>query len=112
MPVQAEEAAVEYLQSVSDWSARLLRVASVLFLLGGSADVLAAPPVRRPATSATSAGSANSAHSKTQEVEKPLQISGQTRNLSMTLGLRNDKDKVTFANVRRDFRDKIPLTYY
>jgi len=50
--------------------------------------------------------------SGTQEVEKPLRISGQSRNLSMMLVLKNDKDKVRFANVRRSYRDRLPDTRF
>lgn len=47
-----------------------------------------------------------------REVEKPLKISGQTRNLSMLLVLKSDKDQVKFAHVRLNYRDKFAQVKY
>jgi hypothetical protein len=47
-----------------------------------------------------------------KEVEKPIQVTGQSRNLSMLLTLKNEKDKVKFVEVRRSYRDQVPYTRF
>lgn len=47
-----------------------------------------------------------------QEAEKPLEVTGQSRNLSMSLTLRNEKDKIKFIEIRRTFRDEVRGTGY
>ncbi len=42
--------------------------------------------------------------------QKPLQVTGQSRSLNMMLVLRNEKDKIQFVPVRKDFKDKIQET--
>ena len=39
--------------------------------------------------------------------QKPLEVNGQSRNLNMTLVLRNDKDKIKFVKVRENYRAEI-----
>jgi hypothetical protein len=72
----------------------------ILALLGStSAFAAEAAPSRGPA----SLQQASSSH----EVDKPLRVTGQTRNLSMMLVLKGDKDKVKFQHVRRSYKDKL-----
>lgn len=47
-----------------------------------------------------------------QEAEKPLEVTGQSRNLNMVLVLKNDKDKIKFVEVRRSYRDEVKKTQY
>ena len=44
--------------------------------------------------------------SASKQIDKPLQVNGQTRNLSMMLVLKSEKEKITFVDVRRNFKDK------
>ncbi len=46
------------------------------------------------------------------ESDKAIQVTGQSRNLSMLLTLRNEKDRIKFVEVRRDFRPEIGQTQY
>ena len=45
-------------------------------------------------------------------VKKPLEVRGQSRNLSMMLVLKNSKDKIEFVNVRENFEKEILNTSY
>lgn len=47
-----------------------------------------------------------------REVEKPLNINGQTRNLSMMMTLKNDKDQIQFLDIRRNYKNEVPKTNY
>lgn len=44
------------------------------------------------------------------EVDKPLEVKGQTRTLSMRLILKNGKDRIQFVENRKDFRSEILST--
>jgi hypothetical protein len=46
------------------------------------------------------------------EAEKPLEVTGQSRNLSMVLVLKNDKDKIKFVEVRRNFKNEVKQTQF
>jgi hypothetical protein len=63
-------------------------------------------PTRAPAAAFLSNSSG------VKEVDKPLQVTGQSRNLSMMLTLKNEKDKVKFVEVRRSYRDQVPFTRF
>ena len=41
------------------------------------------------------------------DLQKPLEVNGQSRNLNMMLVLRNDKDKIKFVKVRENYHDEI-----
>lgn len=47
-----------------------------------------------------------------KEVDKPLQVSGQTRNLSMMLVLKSEKDKIHFGEIRTHYRIETQKTFY
>lgn len=47
-----------------------------------------------------------------QEAEKPLEVTGQSRNLSMVLVLKNEKDKIKFVEVRRNFKNEVKQTQF
>ncbi len=53
-----------------------------------------------------------SAMGGSHEVQKPLRVFGQSRNISMQLVLKSEKDKLKFANVRTDYRDKFSRVKY
>jgi hypothetical protein len=52
------------------------------------------------------------AEAGTREVDKPLQITGQTRTLNMLLSIRSKADPIGFVSARKDFRDRIPNTQF
>lgn len=60
----------------------------------------AAPASRAPAAAAPS----------TTEVDKPLEVKGQTRTLSMRLILKNGKERIQFVEERKDFKSEIQTT--
>lgn len=74
----------------------------VLLLLAFGRGALAKGPNR--ATAGLQAGS--------HEVQKPLQVTGQSRNLSMMLVLKSEKDRVRFVEVRRSYRGEVLKTDY
>jgi len=47
-----------------------------------------------------------------QEVDKPLNVSGQNRNLSMMMVLKGDRDEIHFVDVRKNYQDEVPQTLY
>jgi len=47
-----------------------------------------------------------------REVEKPLNVNGQSRNLSMMMVLKTDRDDINFVDVRKNYKDEIPKTNY
>jgi hypothetical protein len=47
-----------------------------------------------------------------KEIDRPLQVSGQTRSLNMLLTLKNANDEIGFVDKRKNFKDKIPSTRY
>lgn len=47
-----------------------------------------------------------------KEIEKPLDISGQNRNLSMMMILKNDRDEINFVEVRTNFEDEVLKTTF
>ena len=53
---------------------------------------------------------ASKAFAEESKNQKPLQVTGQSRSLNMMLVLRNEKDKIQFVPVRKDFKDKIQET--
>ncbi len=77
----------------------------LLLLMGGSLNSLwAAGP------SATSKPNAYSSNNQT--INKPLEVRGQTRNLSMILTVSSKKDKIKFIKMRVNYRDEILRTQY
>ena len=50
---------------------------------------------------------AGAALSDTGGERTPLEVRGQSRNLNMTLVLRNDKDKIKFVKIRENYRQEI-----
>lgn len=46
------------------------------------------------------------------DLQKPLEVKGQTRNVSMMVINQAEKDKLKFVTARRDFRDQILTTKY
>lgn len=50
--------------------------------------------------------------STSKEVEKPLDISGQNRNLQMMMVLKGDREEINFVDIRRNYEDQIPRTLY
>jgi hypothetical protein len=59
-------------------------------------------PSRRPAGAFTGS----------KEVDKPLQVKGQSRNLSMMLMLKGEKDKIKFGEVRENYRREVRDTSF
>ena len=47
-----------------------------------------------------------------QEVDKPLKVQGQSRNLSMMLMLKKEKDKIKFGEVRENYNEEISKTNF
>ncbi len=47
-----------------------------------------------------------------QTINKPLEVKGQTRNLSMILTLKNKKDKINFIKLREKYELEIKATPY
>lgn len=47
-----------------------------------------------------------------QEVDKPLKVQGQSRNLSMMLMLKKEKDKIKFGEVRENYNEEISKTSF
>lgn len=46
------------------------------------------------------------------DLQKPLEVKGQTRNVSMMVINQAEKDKLKFVTARKDFRDQILSTKY
>ena len=44
------------------------------------------------------------------EVDKPLKVVGQTRNVSMLLTFKNKKDKIEFPPIRENYKKEISRT--
>jgi hypothetical protein len=65
-----------------------------------------------PANSAASGAAHSDSKGGVQEVEKPLNVNGQTRNLSMMLTFSNEKEKIQFFDVRRNYQEEVPKTNY
>lgn len=64
-------------------------------------------------TGAWAAGiSAGTMSGGTTTVDKPLDVKGQTRTLSMMLVLKSKKEKINFITVRRQYHDEILATKY
>ncbi len=47
-----------------------------------------------------------------QEVDKPLKVQGQSRNLSMMLMLKKEKDKIKFGEIRENYNYEISKTNF
>ena len=63
-------------------------------------------------TAAPSSLSGGADSSASKEVEKPLEINGQSRNLSMMMVLKGDQDSVDFVDIRKNYQQEIPKTMY
>jgi len=46
------------------------------------------------------------------DLQKPLEVKGQTRNISMMLVNQNNKNKVKFVSGRNNFREEVLQTNY
>jgi hypothetical protein len=45
-------------------------------------------------------------------IEKPLQVRGQTRNLNMMLVVNNEKDRINFVQMRTEYKKEVSDTEY
>lgn len=46
------------------------------------------------------------------ESDKPLKVTGQSRNVNMMLVLKNENEQIKFVKVRKNFQDKVAATHF
>jgi len=83
----------------------------------GDSSARAEQPAAKPQTQSVktltnTAGRTPAGNLATGEVDRPLRIEGQARNLNMMLMLKGEKDRIKFGEVRESYVDDVRRTNY